>query len=55
MKTNKKFDSSKVIEYWKNQIPPTNLSEKYVDPYFPPNTASLMGLDQYGNIIDPIN
>ena len=49
------FDSKKIKKYWRNQIPPKDLSNKFIDPYFPINESSILGLDQNGNWIDPIN
>jgi len=55
MKTKRKFDSLKINNYWKNQLPPTNLTERFKDPYFPPVKESLLGLDENGNFLDPKN
>lgn len=45
------FDSSKITKYFKNQTPETNLQGQFVDPFFPPNEASLLAKDQNGNWI----
>ena len=39
------FDALKITKYWKNQIPPKDLSSPFVDSYFPPQTSSLHGLN----------
>ena len=49
------FDAMKITKYWRNQIPPHDLSSPFTDSYFPPNTNSLHGLTSTGEIIDPVN
>ena len=49
------FDAMKITKYWRNQIPPHDLSSPFTDYYFPPNTNSLHGLTSTGEIIDPVN
>ena len=49
------FDALKITKYWKNQIPPKDLSSPFVDSYFPPQTSSLHGLNSKGEFIDATN
>ena len=42
----------KAQKYFKNQMPPKNSSELFVDDIFPPNYNSIMGKDSKGNYWD---
>ena len=48
----KKNKNKNIISYWKNQDYPIP-GALYIDPLFPPNKNSLLGLDSNGTIIDP--
>ena len=40
--------------YFKNQRPPKNKNEPFIDDLFPPNDNSIFGLDSEGHYKDPI-
>lgn len=46
------FAPEKITKYWKNQMPPTNIEEKFKDPFFLPNQNSICAKDEFGNYID---
>lgn len=54
------LDPNLIKKYYKDQKPP-NIKDlqsrglKFTDPYFPPNVNCLIGIDQYGNLIDEEN
>ena len=50
---NKKKEQKKELIYWKNQAIPEK-GKQFIDPLFPPNKNSLLGLDSNGEPIDPI-
>ena len=45
-------EDSEPLPYWQNQLPP-QYGQYFIDPLFPPNENSLLGLDYSGNPIDP--
>ncbi len=45
------FNNMKIKKYFQNQQPEINLTEQFIDPYFPPNTNSLLAKDKNGNFI----
>ena len=45
------FDPNNITKYFKDQVPPTNLSQQFVDPFFPPNENSLMAKKSNGEWI----
>lgn len=53
------LDPIKITKYWKNMKPPQLLklkeqNQKFTDPYFPPNTNSLISKNEKGQYTDPI-
>ena len=51
------LDPNLIKKYYKNQRPPKldkleEEQQKFTDPYFPPNLASLLGTDEKGNWLD---
>ena len=50
---NKRKEQKKELIYWKNQAIPEK-GKQFIDPLFPPNKNSLLGLDSNGEPIDPI-
>ena len=50
-KTYDLFNSRKLKKYWKNQIPTQRPYSKIEDLYFPPNKASILGIDNMTNAL----
>lgn len=49
------FDANKFNKYFKNQLPPNferSPTQRFRDPYFPPDSNSLIGKDINGNWVD---
>ena len=51
----KKLEVSNITKYFKNQVPPTDMTSSFTDNYFPPNENSIRALDKDGKLIDQIN
>jgi hypothetical protein len=46
------FNPNLITKYWKNQIPPSNLTSLFTDEYFAPNDYSLLAKDKNGKYLD---